>query len=89
MIAGATAAPALFAAAADERPSMNGRRRPGIGDLHVGYPESRAIVEDLPPESGPDRLPAVRGVGEIFADAEWAPGVLRSRFAAVRRGSPP
>ncbi|WP_380283412.1 metallophosphoesterase family protein [Kitasatospora purpeofusca] len=62
---------------------MNGGRLLGISDLHVGYPENRAIVEKLCPESDLDWLLVAGDVGEIFADVEWALGVLRSRFAKV------
>jgi 3',5'-cyclic AMP phosphodiesterase CpdA len=54
-----------------------------LSDLHVGYPENRAIVEKLWPESADDWLIVAGDVGELFADIEWALGLLRDRFASV------
>ena len=54
-----------------------------LSDLHVGYPENRAIVENLCPESGDDWLIVAGDVGELLADIEWALGRLRDRFARV------
>ncbi len=54
-----------------------------LSDLHVGYRENRAIVENLRPESGDDWLIVAGDVGELFADIEWALGLLRDRFAQV------
>ncbi len=54
-----------------------------LSDLHVGYPENRAVVEKLCPESGDDWLIVAGDVGELFADIEWALGLLRDRFAQV------
>jgi 3',5'-cyclic AMP phosphodiesterase CpdA len=54
-----------------------------LSDLHVGYPDNRAIVENLRPESGDDWLIVAGDVGELFADIEWALGLLRDRFAQV------
>jgi 3',5'-cyclic AMP phosphodiesterase CpdA len=54
-----------------------------ISDLHVGYPENREILEKLRPESDRDWLLVAGDVGEIFADIEWALGILKERFATV------
>ena len=54
-----------------------------LSDLHVGYRENRAIVENLRSESGDDWLIVAGDVGELFADIEWALGLLRDRFAQV------
>lgn len=54
-----------------------------LSDMHVGYPENRAIVEALRPEAPGDWLIVAGDVGELFADIEWALGVLRERFAKV------
>ncbi|MFI6640460.1 metallophosphoesterase family protein [Streptomyces sp. NPDC050504] len=62
---------------------MNHGQLLGISDLHIAYPENRAIVEELRPESDRDWLLVAGDVGELFADVEWALGVLRSRFAKV------
>ena len=54
-----------------------------LSDLHVGYRENRAIVENLRSESGDDWLIVAGDVGELVADIEWALGLLRDRFAQV------
>ena len=54
-----------------------------VSDLHVGYPENRAIVEGLRPGSAGDWLIVAGDVGELFADIEWALGLLTERFEAV------
>ncbi|MDT3397886.1 metallophosphoesterase [Streptomyces sp. B1866] len=54
-----------------------------ISDLHVAYAENRAIVERLRPGSDDDWLIVAGDVGEVFADIEWALGLLASRFAKV------
>jgi 3',5'-cyclic AMP phosphodiesterase CpdA len=54
-----------------------------LSDLHVGYPENRAIVEGLRPGSAGDWLIVAGDVGELFADIEWALGLLSERFATV------
>ncbi|MCI2416354.1 metallophosphoesterase [Saccharopolyspora sp. K220] len=60
-----------------------GGRLLATSDLHVSYPENRAIVEDLRPESADDWLLVAGDVGEVVADVEWALGLLSSRFAKV------
>jgi predicted phosphodiesterase len=52
-----------------------------LSDLHVGYRENRAIIENLRPGSGDDWLIVAGDVGELFVDIEWALGLLRDRFA--------
>lgn len=55
----------------------------GISDLHVAFPENRARLEKIRPESDDDWLLVAGDVGEMFADIEWALGTLRSRFRKV------
>jgi 3',5'-cyclic AMP phosphodiesterase CpdA len=70
---------------------MNGRGLTGaaapkllaVSDLHVGFPENRAIVADLRPESAGDWLLVAGDVGEIIGDIEWALRMLSERFAVV------
>lgn len=54
-----------------------------ISDLHVHYPENRAIVQRLRPHSDADWLLVAGDVGELVEDIEWALGVLAQRFATV------
>lgn len=54
-----------------------------ISDLHVGYAENRAIVENMHPGSPADWLLVAGDVGERVADVAWALRTLRRRFAAV------
>jgi 3',5'-cyclic AMP phosphodiesterase CpdA len=54
-----------------------------ISDLHVAYPENRAIVERLGPDSDGDWLLLAGDVGELFGDIEWALRTLAGRFARV------
>jgi Predicted phosphohydrolases len=54
-----------------------------ISDLHVAYPENRAIVQDLRPTSDDDWLLVAGDVGEVVADIEWALRLLSERFATV------
>lgn len=53
-----------------------------VSDLHVRYPENRAIVEELSGAAG-DWLIVAGDVGEHVEDVVWALGLLRSRFAEV------
>ncbi len=55
----------------------------GVGDLHVGHPENRRIVERLRPESDADWLIVCGDVGEGIEDVEWALELLCGRFATV------
>ncbi|MEU1053263.1 metallophosphoesterase [Streptomyces sp. NPDC005876] len=54
-----------------------------ISDLHIAYAENREIVEGLRPEHDGDWLIVAGDVGEVFADVEWALGLLADRFAKV------
>ena len=54
-----------------------------LSDLHVGYPENRAIVEGLRPGSAGDWLIVAGDVGETTADIEWALRLLADRFDRV------
>jgi 3',5'-cyclic AMP phosphodiesterase CpdA len=54
-----------------------------VSDLHVAFPQNRAVVADLRPESAADWLLVAGDVGEIMADIEWALGTLSERFAVV------
>jgi 3',5'-cyclic AMP phosphodiesterase CpdA len=54
-----------------------------VSDLHVRYPENRAVVEGLRPGSDQDWLIVAGDVAEQPADVEWALRVLRDRFARV------
>jgi 3',5'-cyclic AMP phosphodiesterase CpdA len=54
-----------------------------VSDLHVGFPENRAILERLRPESPSDWLVVAGDVGEIATDIEWALRTLAARFAVV------
>jgi 3',5'-cyclic AMP phosphodiesterase CpdA len=54
-----------------------------VSDLHVRYPENRAIVENLRPTSAGDWLVVAGDVAEQVADVTWALGLLRERFARV------
>jgi 3',5'-cyclic AMP phosphodiesterase CpdA len=49
----------------------------------VRHPENRAIIEGLPPGEPGDWLLVAGDVGEVFADIEWALGVLAQRFSKV------
>ena len=52
-------------------------------DLHVNYPENRAIVEGLRPETDTDWLIVAGDVGDRSADIEWTLSLLSNRFAKV------
>ena len=54
-----------------------------LSDLHVGYPDNRALLADLRPGSDGDWLLVPGDVAERFADIEWALRTLRKRFARV------
>src|ERR1700753_21588 len=54
-----------------------------LSDLHVGYKENRALLEDLRPGSDSDWLLVPGDVAERFADIEWALRTLTGRFARV------
>jgi 3',5'-cyclic AMP phosphodiesterase CpdA len=54
-----------------------------ISDLHVAYPENRALVDALRPESADDWLLVAGDVADTFAEVGWALKTLRERFARV------
>ncbi len=54
-----------------------------VSDLHVRYPENRAIVEDLRPGSDGDWLIVAGDVVERIDDVVGTLALLRDRFAAV------
>ena len=54
-----------------------------VSDLHVRYPQNRAVVEGLRPGSDEDWLIVAGDVAEQPADVEWALRLLRDRFARV------
>ena len=54
-----------------------------VSDLHVTYPENRAIVERIRPESDQNWLIVAGDVGETVKDIEWALTVLSTRFPKV------
>ncbi|MEV4490825.1 metallophosphoesterase [Micromonospora coxensis] len=66
---------------------MPGQERDGslvaISDLHIGYPENRALVEALRPDSPRDWLIVAGDVADTAADVEWALGLLAERFEKV------
>jgi predicted phosphodiesterase len=62
---------------------VNSPRLLALSDLHVAYPENRALIEDLRPGNEGDWLLLAGDVGEVFADVEWALRTLSSRFATV------
>ena len=61
---------------------MSGRLL-AISDLHVGYPDNRALVDRLGPEDPDDWLIVAGDVGEKFADVGWVLATLANRFARV------
>jgi 3',5'-cyclic AMP phosphodiesterase CpdA len=54
-----------------------------VSDLHVAYPENRAIVSGLRPQTDGDWLLLAGDVGELLPDIEWALRALSGRFARV------
>jgi 3',5'-cyclic AMP phosphodiesterase CpdA len=54
-----------------------------VSDLHVSYPENRAYVDALEPDSPQDWLIVAGDVAERFLDIAWALHTLRSRYANV------
>jgi len=54
-----------------------------VSDLHVRYPENRAIVEDLCPTSAGDWLIVAGDVAERVDDVVGTLALLRERFATV------
>lgn len=54
-----------------------------ISDLHVGFPENRAFVEGLRPESPGDWLIVAGDVAEHVSDVEWTLRTLSERYGTV------
>ncbi|MBT0771980.1 metallophosphoesterase [Kineosporia sp. J2-2] len=54
-----------------------------VSDLHIGYPENRAITESLRPGSDQDWLIVAGDIAEKVADVEWTLRLLAGRFARV------
>jgi 3',5'-cyclic AMP phosphodiesterase CpdA len=54
-----------------------------VSDLHAAYPENRAVVDRLEPESDEDWLIVAGDVGELFGDIERTLRLLRRRFSGV------
>ena len=54
-----------------------------ISDLHVGYPENRALADGLRPSDPDDWLIVAGDVGERLADVGYVLAALASRFARV------
>jgi 3',5'-cyclic AMP phosphodiesterase CpdA len=61
----------------------DGPRLLAVSDLHVGYPENRAIAERIQPVSPTDWLIVAGDVGERADDVESVLGLLSERFAKV------
>ena len=62
---------------------MTDPRRLAVSDLHVRYPENRAVVEGLRPGTDQDWLIVAGDVAERTDDVESALRLLRERFARV------
>lgn len=54
-----------------------------ISDLHVGYPENRALVAGLRPDSDADWLIVAGDIAETVADIRWVLTTLADRFSRV------
>jgi 3',5'-cyclic AMP phosphodiesterase CpdA len=54
-----------------------------VSDLHVAYPENRAVVEQLRAGSPDDWLIVAGDVAETVRDIRWTLGVLREKFGKV------
>ncbi|MDT7684705.1 MAG: hypothetical protein QOG57_5015, partial [Pseudonocardiales bacterium] len=54
-----------------------------VSDLHVSYPDNRAVVQNLFPTSPGDWLIVCGDVAETVADVEWALALLAERFETV------
>lgn len=54
-----------------------------VSDLHVRYPDNRAIVEDLRPTHDGDWLIVAGDVADLVGDVAWVLELLRVRFAKV------
>ncbi|MFF5516075.1 metallophosphoesterase family protein [Streptomyces coeruleorubidus] len=54
-----------------------------ISDLHIGYPENRALVERMRPGTDDDWLLVAGDVAETVADVRWTLETLAGRFREV------
>ncbi|MET8946463.1 metallophosphoesterase [Streptomyces sp. NPDC004542] len=54
-----------------------------ISDLHIGYPENRALVEQMRPGTDADWLIVAGDVAETVADIRWVLETLTGRFGRV------
>ncbi|MFF4394769.1 metallophosphoesterase family protein [Streptomyces sp. NPDC001480] len=54
-----------------------------ISDLHIGYPENRALVEQMRPDSDEDWLIVAGDVAETVADIRWVLETFAGRFRKV------
>ena len=54
-----------------------------ISDLHIGYAENRALVEQMRPETDEDWLLVAGDVSESVADIRWVLETLVGRFRKV------
>ena len=54
-----------------------------VSDLHIGYPENRALVDGMRPGSDDDWLIVAGDVAETVADIHWALRTLAARFRKV------
>ena len=64
-------------------PATGGARLLAVSDLHVSYPENRAIADRLQPVTDADWLIVAGDVGEQAADVEQVLARLSQRFAKV------
>ena len=71
------------ASAGARRATPGGARLLAVSDLHVGYPENRAIAERLEPVTDADWLIVAGDVGEQAGDVESVLTTLSQRFAKV------
>ena len=66
-----------------QNPATGDARLLAVSDLHVGYPENRAIADRLQPVTEADWLIVAGDVGERAADVEQVLARLSERFAKV------
>lgn len=71
------------AASGADRRAADGPRLLAVSDLHVGFPENRAIAERLQPVTESDWLIVAGDVGERADDVERVLTTLSKRFAEV------
>lgn len=64
-------------------PDLQDGRLLAVSDLHVSYPDNRAIVQELKPLAPGDWLLVAGDVGERLEDIGWALRLLAARFARV------